>query len=81
VERSLEAILATGLKPMGRHHVHLSPDAETAQVVGRRRGPPVILRVAAGEMAADGHVFRLSGNGVWLTDHVPPRYIERHEGS
>lgn len=77
VERSLAAIMAEGLKAMRRHHVHLSPDAETAEIVGRRRGPPVILRIAAGRMGADGHVFRLSGNGVWLTDHVPPRYIER----
>ena len=80
VERSLAAIFAAGLKPMSRHHVHLSPDLETAERVGRRRGPPVILRIAAGEMGADGHVFRLSGNGVWLTDHVPPRYIERTDG-
>jgi putative RNA 2'-phosphotransferase len=77
VERSLAAIIDSGLKSMSRHHVHLSPDSETAERVGRRRGPPVILRIAAGRMEADGHVFRLSGNGVWLTDHVPPRYIER----
>lgn len=76
VELNLAAILAEGLKPMRRHHVHLSPDVETAERVGRRRGLPVILRIAAAEMAAVGHVFRLSGNGVWLTDHVPPRYIE-----
>jgi putative RNA 2'-phosphotransferase len=80
VERSLDAILAGGLRPMRRHHVHLSPDAETAHAVGRRRGPPVILRIASGEMAADGHVFRLSGNGVWLTNHVPSRYIRRGGG-
>lgn len=80
VERNLDAIFAEGLMPMRRHHVHLSPDAGTAERVGRRRGPPIILRIAAAEMAANGHVFRLSGNGVWLTDHVPPRYIERSEG-
>ena len=80
VERNLDSIFASGLKPMRRHHVHLSPDAETAERVGRRRGPPIILRIAAAEMAADGHVFRLSGNGVWLTDHVPPRFILRTEG-
>jgi len=77
VERSLAAILADGLKAMKRHHVHLSPDVATAAIVGLRRGPPVILRVDAAKMAAEGHIFRLSGNGVWLTDHVPPRYIER----
>jgi putative RNA 2'-phosphotransferase len=76
VARFLDAILAEGLRPMNRHHVHLSPDPETAGKVGARRGAAVILRVAAGRMAADGHVFRLSGNGVWLADHVPPAYLE-----
>lgn len=77
VERFLGVIFSEGLKPMKRHHVHLSPDAETANAVGARRGEAVILSVAAGRMAADGHVFRLSGNGVWLADHVPPTYLSR----
>lgn len=77
VGRFLDAIFAAGLKPMKRHHVHLSPDIATATAVGARRGEAVILRIAAGRMAADGHVFRLSGNQVWLTDRVPPDYIER----
>lgn len=77
VERFLDAILADGLKPMKRHHVHLSPDEQTARAVGARRGEPVILRIAAGRMADDGHVFRLSGNGVWLTDQVAPAFLER----
>jgi len=80
VERNLASIMAEGLKAMKRHHVHLSPDAQTAEIVGRRRGPPVILRIEAARMAADGHIFRLSGNGVWLTDHVPPAYIARPDG-
>ncbi|HEX8061861.1 MAG TPA: RNA 2'-phosphotransferase [Allosphingosinicella sp.] len=79
-ERSLAAIFEAGLKPMSRHHVHLSPDTETAARVGGRRGQAVILRIAAGQMRAVGHVFRLSGNGVWLTDHVPPHFIERIDG-
>lgn len=77
VERNLASILAGGLKAMKRHHVHLSADVETAEIVGRRRGLPVVLRIEAERLAADGHVFRLSGNGVWLTDHVPARYIDR----
>jgi putative RNA 2'-phosphotransferase len=77
VARFLDAILAEGLKPMARHHVHLSPDAETATRVGARRGVPVILRIAAGEMARGGAIFRLSSNGVWLADTVPPEFIER----
>lgn len=73
---SLPAIRATGLKKMDRHHVHLSPDAATARTVGGRRGKPVVLPIAAARMSRDGHVFYLSANGVWLTDHVPPEYIE-----
>lgn len=77
VDRFLEAIFAEGLKPMARHHVHLSPDVETAARVGERRGPPVLLRVAAGEMARHGAVFRLSSNGVWLAEAVPPEFLAR----
>jgi putative RNA 2'-phosphotransferase len=35
----------------------------------------VILRVLAGQMRRDGYVFCQSENGVWLTDHVPPKYL------
>lgn len=80
VDRFLDAILAEGLAPRQRHHVHLSPDVATARVVGARRGAPVLLRVDAAAMAADGHVFRCSGNGVWLVDAVPPRYLEVVDG-
>ena len=75
VASSLAAIRAGGLQRMKRQHVHLSADAETARAVGARRGRPVILRIAAGRMHRDGHVFYLSANGVWLTDEVPPAYI------
>ncbi|WUH96701.1 RNA 2'-phosphotransferase [Spirillospora sp. NBC_00431] len=75
VRRSVASILRDGLRPMGRHAVHLSPDRETARRVGARRGKPVILTVDAGRMAADGHEFRVSANGVWLADSVPPEYL------
>ncbi|GAA3373161.1 RNA 2'-phosphotransferase [Streptomyces sannanensis] len=75
VARTLDAIRAEGLRPMNRHHVHLSPDRETATRVGARRGRPVVLAVDAGAMHRAGHVLRVSANGVWLTDHVPPRYL------
>jgi putative RNA 2'-phosphotransferase len=73
--RFLDRILAEGLHPRGRHHVHLSGDPATATRVAARRPPSVILTVAAGRMAADGHQFRRSANGVWLVDHVPPAYL------
>lgn len=75
VARSLDAIRAEGLRPMARHHVHLSPDRETATRVGARRGRPVVLSVEAGAMHRAGHVFHLSANGVWLTDGVPPQFL------
>ena len=75
----LDAIRAEGLKPGARQHVHLSPDPEIAHAVGARHGAPVVLIVAAGALAAAGHLFYLSENGVWLTDRVPPGYITAPE--
>jgi len=75
VARSLPAIRAEGLRPMGRQHVHLSLDRETAVVVGGRRGVPIVLEISAGAMHRDGHVFYRADNGVWLTEHVPPAFI------
>ncbi|GAA4348073.1 RNA 2'-phosphotransferase [Hymenobacter saemangeumensis] len=69
-------ILEEGLKKQSRHHVHLSADEATARTVGQRRGKPIVLGVKAAEMAAAGHSFYQSANGVWLTEHVPPAFIE-----
>ncbi len=77
VERFLSSIESSGLQRMKRHHVHLSADAETARRVGGRRGAPIVLRVHSGRLAADGSIFFLTANGVWLVDHVPPTYVER----
>ncbi|MFD3562517.1 RNA 2'-phosphotransferase [Streptomyces sp. NPDC058686] len=75
VAAALDAIRAEGLRPMSRHDVHLSPDRETATRVGARRGRPVVLSVDAGAMHRDGHTFRVSANGVWLTEAVPALYL------
>jgi putative RNA 2'-phosphotransferase len=74
--RFLDPIRAEGLRPQSRRHVHLSPDEETAVKVGMRHGKPVVLRIAAGRMQREGHAFYLSANGVWLTETVPPEYLE-----
>jgi len=76
IPANIVAIRAQGLVRMQRRYVHLSPDANTAATVGQRRGTPVILRVSAGSMHHDGYTFYLSTNGVWLTEKVPPAYIE-----
>lgn len=76
-ERFAAAIFAKGLLPMGRHHVHLSHDLETARRVGARRKEPIVLEVAAGRMHAAGHRFFVTGNRVWLVDRVPPEFLVR----
>ena len=75
--RSVEAILSEGLRRMSRHHVHLSADAETARRVGARHGRPSVFEVDAARMAADGHAFYVSANGVWLVESVPAEYLRR----
>jgi putative RNA 2'-phosphotransferase len=69
-------ILREGLRPMGRQYVHLSTDETTAhQVAARRRGPAVLLTVAAGEAHRHGVAFYLGNEQVWLADAVPPEWI------
>lgn len=76
VARFLDGIRAKGLLAGGRQHVHLSADRHTAEIVGKRRGEPVVLLIDAERMARDATDFFLSQNGVWLTPHVPVEYIE-----
>jgi putative RNA 2'-phosphotransferase len=77
VERLLAPIMTEGLRPMSRHHVHLSADPETAEHVGRRRGNPVILRVDAKGLKEAGQQFWVTGNGVWLTEAVASTALSR----
>jgi len=73
--RFVDAIRAGGLLPGARNHVHLSSNRETAVAVGARHGRPVVLTVDAAAMRAQGHVFYVSDNGVWLTQAVPVAFI------
>ena len=73
--RNVDSILADGIHRGARHDVHLSPDVETARRVGARRGRCAVLVVDAGAMHHDGHLFRVSANGVWLTSQAPARYL------
>ncbi len=75
VQRFVASIGKAGLRKQKRHHVHLSADTQSAVIVGKRRGPPIVLTVHAQKMVAAGKVFYRSDNGVWLTDSVPPVYI------
>jgi putative RNA 2'-phosphotransferase len=75
-ERFLNSIMERGLTRGKRRHIHLSEDVATALKVGRRHGKPVVLRVSSGQMHQQGHEFYLSENEVWLTEYVPPGFIE-----
>jgi len=75
-EKVLPSILKRGLVKGNRQYVHLSRDRKTAEIVGNRRGPGIVLRIQAGELGENGHHFYLADNGVWLTDQVPMEYIQ-----
>ncbi len=73
-----EKIADEGLKPMGRHYVHLSSDVETAKNVGsRRQDELVVLKVRADLMTLDGIDFFRSDNGVWLVSAVDAKYLSQ----
>lgn len=76
VPKFMQEIRTRGLQKMNRHHVHLSENLDTATSVGNRRGAAKILTILSGQMHRDGIPFYLSVNGVWLTDEVPPEYIQ-----
>lgn len=75
VARYLPAIRVEGLIKGERHHVHLSETQEVAVIVAKRRGEPYVLEVDARAMVEHGVVFYRSENDVWLTDHVPARFL------
>lgn len=75
----VSSIMEQGLIKQQRLHVHLSPDVETAINTGGRHGKPFVLEVAALQMFNDGYTFCVSANGVWLTGHVPSKYLKEHK--
>lgn len=77
-EKAMPSISANGIEKRSRQHVHLSRDLETAIKVGQRHGKPFVFEILAAEMHKDGFPFFLSDNGVWLTDHVPAKYLKKN---
>ncbi|PPS43542.1 RNA 2'-phosphotransferase [Chroococcidiopsis sp. TS-821] len=75
--KAVDLIQQHGLNRMSRHHVHLSPDIETARRVGARHGHPVVFAIDATAMQQAGYTFYCSENGVWLVDSVPTDYLHR----
>lgn len=73
--RNLESIFEQGLRKGRRHHVHLSTNRETMLQVAMRHGKPTLLAIQSEQMHLSGHEFFVTGNNVWLTEHVPPEFI------
>lgn len=73
--RFVDSIMKTGLNKGNRLYVHLSSDTDTAIMVGKRHGKPIVFIVEAEQMYADGYKFYLSENNVWLCDEVPVKYL------
>lgn len=72
-------ITKKGLIKMNRNHVHLTDERSTAYNVGMRyakyQNKIWIIEIDAKRMNTDGYEFYRSENGVYLTDHVPPKYF------
>jgi len=80
IEKHLKSIKKDGLLKMKRQHVHMSGDKDTAVDVGKRhvrnyRDKLLLLVIHIKKMREDGYKIYKSANGVYLTEHVPPRYI------
>ena len=71
----LESIYDKGILSGERADVHLSDLEETAIQVGSRHGNVYVLIIDTEKMYNDGFEFRISDNGVWLTDFIPRKYI------
>ena len=76
-EKFMTSIDKQGLVPKSRLYVHLSPDENTANEVGKRHGKPVIYIISARQMKHDGYMFYRSVNGVYLTKKVPTKYLQK----
>jgi putative RNA 2'-phosphotransferase len=74
-----DKISKSGLKKMGRNHVHLTDNKETAYSVGMRyakyRNKIWMITIDANHMNEDGYEFFKSENGVYLTEEVPSKYF------
>jgi putative RNA 2'-phosphotransferase len=74
--RFVALIQRDGLYPMKRQYVHLTDDLALAQLTGKRRdSQPAIIRIDAAQAYADGVVFYRADQGVFLTKHIPAKYL------
>jgi putative RNA 2'-phosphotransferase len=74
--RFIKQIKHEGLKPMGRHYVHLSVDQETALLVAeRKQGISFIIIVQASKAHQNGIKFYQGNKTTWLADYVSADYL------
>lgn len=74
---ALKKIEADGaIRKMRRHAVHMQADeAQAWRSAERWHLTPVVLKIDAEKMSADGYAFGMADNGVWCTELVPVDYI------
>lgn len=68
------------IKKMKRHAVHMQADVSKAIQSAKRwsSSNPVVLVIDAHAMYNDGYEFGVTRNNIWLTDHVPTKYISHY---
>ncbi|MEA3459850.1 MAG: RNA 2'-phosphotransferase [Chloroflexota bacterium] len=78
--RALFSIRKDGLRPMGCEYVYLSADVETAIQVGRcRTNAPVLIAIQAAEAWAAGVEFYRTTEAVYLSQPIPPEFLEQFQ--
>ena len=74
---SAKRILIEGLKRMDRQYIHLSPQIEEAERVGKRKdSKPILLRVDAKLAYQNGVSFYKGNDKIWLSDEIPAEFIK-----
>jgi putative RNA 2'-phosphotransferase len=76
---SLKGILDYGLLPMKRQYVHMSETIEEAMQVAKRKSLRIELLRINSMNAYTGNVKFYKVGIVWLTDFIPPKYIEKYD--
>lgn len=77
--KNLKSIKKNGLSKMKRQHVHLSVDYDTALNVAKRyckNDTPHIFKIDTYPMIVDKVKFYISENGIWLVEHIDPKYLD-----
>ena len=81
-EGTITDILKSGLLPMKRQYVHLSENMQDAFGVAlRKTKAPVILRIKSFQASQNGVRFYEEGNGLWLSEEIPAKYVEINKTS